>query len=122
MQQIDALYAAVRSELSGARALDTATAIARYNRMIGSRDYAAAVDLLATYLCDSGADSVRVERFAIDGVQHYMGRVYAPAYEPHGARLQVIAPTPYTICDYAETPMCLPTGTPATPLEASQLR
>jgi hypothetical protein len=57
---------------------------------------------------------VTVERFPIDGVQRYMGRAFAPAYEPHSARLRVVAPTAYTLCDYAETPMCLPSNTPAT--------
>lgn len=117
MRRIDTLYAALSDELSGPRALDTATAIARYDRMIGSRDYTAAVDLLAAKLQDGGADEVAIERFPIDGVSQYMDRTYAPAYEPHAARLQVIEPTTYAICDYAETPMCLPTGTPATPPE-----
>ncbi len=117
MQNIDALYAALHGELAGARALDTATALARFNRITGSRDYAAAVELLAAQLRAAQLDSVAVERFPIDGKQRYMGRVFAPAYEPHSARLTVISPRPYTICDFAETPMCLPSNTPATPPE-----
>jgi hypothetical protein len=117
MQQIDLLYEALRTELSGVRALDTATAIARYNRITGSRDYAAAVEWLAERLRAADVDTLTLERFAIDGVQRYMERVFAPAYEPYSARLRVVSPTPYTICDYAETPMCLPSGTPATPPE-----
>ena len=117
MQEINALYTALRGELSGVRALDTATAIARYNRITGSRDFAAAVDLLVEQLRHDGADSVEIRRFPIDGVQRYMGRIYAPAHEPHSARLSVVSPAPYTICDFAETPMCLPSGTPATPPE-----
>ena len=117
MQNIDALYAALANELSGVRALDTATAIARFNRITGSRDFAAAVELLAEQLRTAQMDTVTIERFPIDGTQKYMGRTFAPAYEPHSARLAVISPTPYTICDYAETPMCLPSNTPATPPE-----
>ena len=115
MHHIDLLYDLLRGELAGTRAVDTATAVARFNRITGSRDFAAAVDLLAAQLRAEGADTVTVERFPIDGVRRYMGRVFAPAYEPHGARLRVVAPTPYTICDYAETPMCLPSNTPPTP-------
>ena len=117
MQQIDALYTALRDELSGALALDTATAIARFNRITGSSDFAAAVDLLAAQLRRAKLDRVHIERFPIDGEQCYMGRVFAPAYEPHSARLRVVSPTAYTICDYRETPMCLPSNTPATPPE-----
>ncbi len=115
MHHIDELYVLLRTELAGTRALDTATAIARFNRITGSRDFAAAVDLLAAQLRTDGADTVAIEHFPIDGVQRYMGRAFAPAHQPHSARLCVISPTPYTICDYAETPMCLPSGTPATP-------
>jgi hypothetical protein len=115
MQQIDALYGALQGQLSGERALDTATAIARYNRITGSSDFAAAVEMLAAQLRGAQVDSVTVERFATDGVQKYMGRTFAPAYEAHSARLRVVSPSEYTICDYAETPMCLPSNTPATP-------
>lgn len=117
MQNIDALYGALRGELVGARALDTATTIARYNRITGSRDFAAAVESLAAQLRAAHMDSVTVERFPIDGTIRYMGRLYAPAYEPHSARLAVVSPSPYTICDFAETAMCLPSNTPATPPE-----
>lgn len=117
MHHINALYAALQGELSGVRALDTATALARFNRITGSRDFAAAVEMLTAQLRAANLDQVTVERFPIDGQQRYMGRVFAPAYEPHSARLRVLAPTPYTICDYAETPMCLPSNTPPTPPE-----
>ena len=117
MQMIDTLYTALRGELAGARAVDTATAMARFNRITGSRDFAAAVELLAAQLHAAQLDTVTVERFPIDGLLTYMGRTYAPAYEPHSARLTVVSPTPYTICDYAETPMCLPSNTPPTPPE-----
>jgi hypothetical protein len=117
MQNINVLYAALADELSGVRALDTTTAIARYNRITGSSDFAAAVEMLAAQLRAAQMDSVTIERFPIDGKTRYMGRTYAPAYEPHSARLTVVAPSPYTICDYAETPMCLPSNTPATPPE-----
>src|SRR5687768_14640789 len=99
MQKIDTLYAALRGELAGRRALDTATAIARYNRITGSSDFAAAVELLAKQLRESNIDTVVVEKFPIDGVLRYMGRVFAPAYEPHSARLRVLSPAPYVICD-----------------------
>jgi hypothetical protein len=117
MQKIDALYSALRDELAGVRALDTATAIARFNRITGSSDFAAAVTMLAEQLRSAQVDLVTVEHFHIDGTQQYMGRVFAPAYEPHSATLRVVSPHSYTICDYAETPMCLPSNTPATPRE-----
>ena len=46
-----------------------------------------------------------------------MGRVFAPAYEPTSACVRVLSPQAYTICDFAETPMCLPSNSPATPPE-----
>ena len=58
---------------------------------------------------------VLVESFPIDGVQTYTGRLFGPAWEPHSARLEVVEPDPYLICDFADTPMCLPSGCPATP-------
>src|SRR4051812_27533927 len=117
MHTIDSLYNALGEQLSGVRAVDTATAIARFNRITGSSDFAAAVDLLAAQLRAAGMDSVTIQRFPIDGNILYMDRTYAPAYEPHSARLTA-TPTDgvaYTICDYAETPMCLPSNTPPTP-------
>lgn len=117
MRNIDTLYETLRSELSGVRALDTTTAIARYNRITGSNDFAAAVEMLAAQLAAAQIGSVAIERFPIDGQQRYMGRIFAPAYEPRSARLRVLSPTPYTVCDYAETPMCLPSNTPPTPPE-----
>src|SRR4051794_1414211 len=113
MQTIDTLYNALTQQLSGVRAVDTATAIARFNRITGSSDFAAAVDLLADQLRAAGMDSLSIERFPIDGNQRYMGRTYAPAYEPHSARLTATpsAGGSYTICDFAETPMCQPSNT-----------
>ncbi len=115
MQAINALYSALRGELAGVRSLDCATALARFNRITGSSDFAAAVAYLADQLRAARLDAVVVERYPIDGTRRYMGRTFAPAYEPHSATLRVVAPQPYTICDYAETPMCLPSNTPATP-------
>ena len=98
MQQIDALYTALRDELSGALALDTTTAIARFNRITGSSDFAAAVELLAAQLRRAKLDRVNIERFPIDGEQCYMGRVLVPAYEPHSARLRGVSPRSPTLC------------------------
>ncbi|MEZ4864851.1 MAG: DUF4910 domain-containing protein [Caldilineaceae bacterium] len=115
MKQIDRLIQTVQPALSGERAVDTVWAVARYNRIVGSRDYAAAAELLCRQLAEYGLDTAEIERFPIDGQQQYTGRVFAPAWEPHSARLEVIAPERYVIADFAVTPMCLPSGCPATP-------
>jgi len=115
MKHIDQLIQTIRPALSGERAVDTVWAVARYNRIVGSRDYAAAAALLCRQLADYGLDTAEIERFPIDGQQQYTGRVFAPAWEPHSARLEVIAPERYVIADFAVTPMCLPSGSPATP-------
>jgi hypothetical protein len=114
MQIIDRYISLVQQELSGARALDTVWAVARHNRIVGSTDYAAAVQQLHDQLAGYGLDSVSVESFPIDGVIKYAGHVFGPAWEPHSARLEVIAPEPYLVADFAVTPMCLPSGCPAT--------
>lgn len=115
MQIIDQLIHTLRQEISGERALDTVWAVARYNRIVGSTDYAAAVAYLHDKLSAAGVDEVVVESFPIDGQQSYTGRVFGPAWEPHRARLEVVAPESYVIADFAVTPMCLPSGCPATP-------
>lgn len=115
MQIIDQLIHTLRQALSGERALDTVWSVARYNRIVGSTDYAAAVADLRDQLAAAGADEVVVESFPIDGQQMYTGRVFGPAWEPHSARLEVVAPEAYVIADFAVTPMCLPSGCPATP-------
>ena len=117
MRTIDQLLQTVQQEISGARALDTASAVARYNRIVGSSDYAAAVHLLRKRLEAYCLDEVTVESFPIDGHTTYAERVFAPAWEPHSARLQVVAPESYLIADFATTPMCLPSGCPPTPPE-----
>ncbi len=63
MQKINALYTALCNELSGVRAFDTATTIARYNRITGSSDFAAVVELLAAQLRSAQASTVEIERF-----------------------------------------------------------
>lgn len=117
MKVIDNLIELLQQNLSGERALDTVGAVARYNRIVGSSDYAAAVELLRQQLVTYDVDEVRVESFPIDGHCTYTGRVFGPAWEPHSARLEVIAPERYTVADFEVTPMCLPSGCPATPPE-----
>ena len=92
MQIIDQLIQMVRAEISGERALDTVKSVARYNRIVGSSDYAAATRLLHDQLATYGLDEVGIESFPIDGKLTYTGRVFGPAWEPHSARLTVIAP------------------------------
>lgn len=117
MHTIDRLVQAVQQEISGARALDTATAVARYNRIVGSSDYAAAVHLLRDRLASSGLDEVTIETFPIDGHTTYAERLFAPAWEPRSARLEVVSPEPYLIAEFDTTPMSLPSGCPPTPPE-----
>lgn len=116
MQIIDQFIHTLRQEISGERALDTVWSVARYNRIVGSTDYAAAVAYLHDKLVAAGVDDVVVESFPIDGQQTYTGRVFGPAWEPHSARLAVVAPESYVIADFDVTPMCLPSGCPATPV------
>ena len=115
MQLVDQLIQTLRTEISGERALDTVKSVARYNRIVGSSDYAAATQLLHDQLAASGLDEVTIESFPIDGQRTYTGRVFGPAWEPHSALLEVIEPERYVIADFEVTPMCLPSGCPATP-------
>ena len=115
MQIVDQLIQTLQTEISGDRALDTVKTVARYNRIVGSADYAAATQRLYEQLATYGLDEVAIEAFPIDGQRTYTGRVFGPAWEPHSARLSVVAPEAYVIADFAVTPMCLPSGCPATP-------
>jgi hypothetical protein len=117
MQTIERLIDLIQGEMAGKRVLDTVAAVACYNRIVGSTDYAAAAYLLRDQLAVYGLDDVHIESFPIDGRQTYMGRVFAPAWEPHRARLVMLAPEYRVIADFAETPMCLPSGAPATASE-----
>lgn len=115
MHTVDSLIATLREELSGERALDTVWAVTRYNRIVGSSDYAAAAHALYTQLAAHGLDDVAIDSFPIDGVRTYAGQTVGPAWEPQRARLEALTPERYLIADFEITPMCLPAGCPSTP-------
>ena len=75
-------------ELSGDRALETATEITRYYRSPGASGYHRATDYVAERFRGSGLDRVWVERYPLDGETKMLTQSMPLAWEPISGELQ----------------------------------
>ncbi len=105
------------TELSGDRALETATEITRYYRSPGASGYHRATDYVAERFRTSGLDRVWVERYPLDGETKMLSQSMPLAWEPISAELRVDSPAGKLLTSYEDAPSCLPWWTPATPEE-----
>ena len=109
------LVQALEQELSGERALESATHITQFYRSPGASGYHRATDFVADLFRDNGLDEVWVERFPLDGETQFMNVTMPLAWEPISAELRVGSPTGRLLVSYESAPSCLPWWTPSTP-------
>ena len=102
-------------EISGERALASATEITRFYRSPGASGYHRATDFTAELLRANGLDKVWVERYPLDGETQSLSQTMPLAWEPIDAELRVDSPTGDLLVSYRDAPSCLPWWTPSTP-------
>jgi hypothetical protein len=104
----------LRRYLSGAAAQRHTEEITRYYRSPGSSGYHAATRYVADAI-RAAADEVIEDRYPLDGETKFMGRTMPPAWEPIGARLEVISPARRVLMTYEFAPSTLPWWCGSTP-------
>ena len=109
------LIQVLEQELSGERALESATHITQFYRSPGASGYHRATDFVADILRANELDEVWVERYPLDGETKFMNVTMPLAWEPISAELRVGSPTGKLLVSYENAPSCLPWWTPSTP-------
>ncbi len=105
----------LEQELSGERALESATHITQFYRSPGATGYHRATDFVADLLRSNNLDEVWVERYPLDGETQFMNVTMPLAWEPISAELRIGSPTGRLLVSYETAPSCLPWWTPSTP-------
>ncbi len=105
----------LEQELSGDRALESATHITQFYRSPGASGYHRATDFVADLLRANELDEVWVERYPLDGETKFMNVTMPLAWEPISAELRVGSATGRLLVSYETAPSCLPWWTPSTP-------
>ena len=109
------LMRVLQQELSGQRALESATHLTQFYRSPGSSGYHEATDWVAGLLRENKLDRVWVERYPLDGETKFMNVAMPLAWEPISAELRVGSADGRLLVSYEDTPSCLPWWTPSTP-------
>ncbi len=105
----------LEQELSGDRALESASHLTQFYRSPGASGYHRATDFVADLFRANGLDKVWVERYPLDGETKFMNVTMPLAWEPVSAELRVGSPTGELLVSYEDAPSCLPWWTPSTP-------
>ena len=105
----------LEQELSGDRALESASHLTQFYRSPGASGYHRATDFVADLFRANGLDKVWVERYPLDGETKFMNVTMPLAWEPASAELRVGSPTGRLLVSYEDAPSCLPWWTPSTP-------
>ena len=108
------LIQALEQELSGQRALESATHLTQFYRSPGSSGYHQATDFVADLLRENKLDDVWVERYPLDGETKFMNVPMPLAWEPISAELRVGSADGRLLVSYEDAPSCLPWYTPST--------
>ena len=101
-------------ELSGERALESATHLTQFYRSPGASGYHQATDWVADLLRENRLDRVWVERYPLDGESKFMNSTVPLAWEPISAELRVGSADGRLLVSYGDAPSCLPWWTPST--------
>lgn len=88
----------LRDEVSGDRAFDVVRALTPYHRIMGSRTYLEAAEMLAGLARRSGLENIRVVRQKFEGGMSWDART---------AKLWLIEPETVKLCDFDELPVSL---------------
>ena len=105
----------IHQELSGERAQRITAEITRYHRPPGSAGYHAATSYVEACLRAAGIGEITSASYPLDGETPVGGAPLPPAWEPYGAEVSVVAPTPEPVVDLATTPSCLAPWSRPTP-------
>ncbi len=105
----------INEEMSGDRALKSATHMTDFYRSPGAAGYHRATDFVADLFRDNGLDKVWVERYPLDGETKFVTQSMPLAWEPISAELRVDSPQGQLLVSYEKAPSCLPWWTPSTP-------
>ncbi|MDE0527350.1 MAG: M28 family peptidase [Truepera sp.] len=99
----------IHEELSGERAQEITAEITRYHRPPGAAGYHAATSYVAECLRAGGVTEVSEETYPLDGETPTPGggAPLPPAWEPYGAEVRVVTPTPEPVVDLATAPSSL---------------
>ena len=76
-------------EMSGDRALESATHMTRFYRSPGASGYHRATDYVADLLRENNLDKVWVERYPLDGETKFVNQSMPLAWEPISAELRI---------------------------------
>ena len=125
----------IDEELSGERALESASHMTHFYRSPGAEGYHRATDFVANLFRENGMDQVWVERYPLDGESKFVsqetiraweqatklrggfwsGAMPMPlAWEPYSAELRMGSAQGELLVSYEQSPSCLPWWTPAT--------
>ena len=105
----------IDEELSGERALESATHMTDFYRSPGAAGYHRATDFVADLFRENGFDKVWVERYPLDGETKYVTQSMPLAWDPISAELRVGSAQGELLVSYEKSPSCLPWWTPPTP-------
>ena len=105
----------ISKEMSGERALKSATHMTDFYRSPGAAGYHRATDFVADLFRENGLDKVWVERYPLDGETKFVTQSMPLAWDPISAELRVDSPQGQLLVSYEKAPSCLPWWTPSTP-------
>lgn len=105
----------ISSELSGDRALESATHMTDFYRSPGGEGYHRATDFVADLFRDNGLDKVWVERYPLDGETKFVTQSMPLAWDPISAELRINSPQGELLVSYEKSPSCIPWWSPSTP-------
>ncbi len=105
----------INEELSGERALESATHMTDFYRSPGAQGYHRATDFVADLFRANGMDKVWVERYPLDGETKYVTQSMPLAWDPISCELRIGSAQGELLVSYETAPSCLPWWTPPTP-------
>ena len=105
----------INEELSGERALESATHMTDFYRSPGAQGYHRATDFVADLFRANGMDKVWVERYPLDGETKFVTQSMPLAWDPISAELRIGSAQGELLVSYEKAPSCLPWWTPPTP-------
>ena len=105
----------IDEELSGERALASASHMTAFYRSPGAQGYHRATDFTADLFRENGFDKVWVERYPLDGETKFVTQSMPLAWDPYSAELRIGSSSGELLVSYEESPSCLPWWTPPTP-------
>lgn len=99
---------ALKGNLDGERAKKHTMEISKYNRSPGSSGFHDALEYVAERMRELPLDTVKVEKYSLDGKTKALGWELYPAWEALKGSVEVASPVNQVLVSYPETPTCIP--------------